>query len=100
MKLLILALSCSLSLLLTLNAGLLVMLSLTKLGHNTGLYALSLETTKRIVESLILFNSNFCHLNSPPFALQRDKISKFLLDYYNLFLHFCQYKFSKKFEKI
>ena len=64
-KLLILALSCSLSLLLTLNAGLLVMLSLTKLGKNTGLLALSLETTKCAIESLILFNSDLCHLYFP-----------------------------------
>ena len=65
-KLLKLALSCSLSLLLTLYAGLLVMLSLAKLGHDTGLNALSLETTKCIIKSLIFFYSNFCHLISLP----------------------------------
>ena len=72
-ELLILSLSSSLRLLLTLNAGLLIMLSLTKLGKYTGLLALSLETTKCTIESLILFYLNLCHLHSPPFALQRDK---------------------------
>ena len=70
-KLLELALSCSLSLLLTLYAGLLVMLSLAKLGKNTGLYALSLEATKRVVESLILFNSDFSHLYFPPLGVRK-----------------------------
>ena len=74
-KLLILSLSCSLRLLLTLYAGLLIMLSLTKLGKNTRLLALSLETTKCAVESFIFLNSNFCHHYFPPFALQRDIIS-------------------------
>ena len=74
-KLLILSLSSSLRLLLTLYAGLLIMLSLTKLGKNAGLLALSLETTKCTVESLIFFYSYFCHHYFPPFALQRDIIS-------------------------
>ena len=74
-KLLILAFSGSLRLLLALYAGLLIMLSLTKLGKNAGLLALSLKTTKRAVESLIFFYSNFCHHYFPPFALQRDIIS-------------------------
>ena len=61
-KLLILALSCSFGLLLALYAGLLVVLSLTKLCKNAGLCALSLETTKRTVKSLVVLNSDFCHL--------------------------------------
>ena len=64
-KLLILTLSCSLRLLLTLNAGLLIMLSLTKLGKNTGLLALPLKTTKRAVESFMFFNSDFCQTLFP-----------------------------------
>ena len=71
-KLLELTLSSCLSLLLTLYAGLLVVLSLTKLGQDTGLYALSLETTKRVVKSFVFFYSDFSHFISPPFALQRD----------------------------
>ena len=74
-KLLILSLSSSLRLLLTLYAGLLIMLSLTKLGKNAGLLALSLKTTKCTIKSLIFFYSNFCHHYFPPFALQRDIIS-------------------------
>ena len=64
-KLLILALSSCLRLLLTLYAGLLVALSLAKLGKNTGLYALSLKTTKRAVKSFIFFYSDFCHFYFP-----------------------------------
>ena len=76
-KLLILALSCSLRLLLALYAGLFIMLSLTELGKNARLYALSLKTTKRAIESFILFYSDFCHLYVPPLAVQRDIISKY-----------------------
>ena len=85
-KLLKLTLSCSLSLLLALNAGLFVMLSLTKLGKNTGLYALSLETTKRVIESLVLFNSDFCHLYFPsPRLAKRYYLNFFVLKYYKAF---------------
>ena len=64
-KLLILALSSCLRLLLTLYAGLLVALSLAELGENAGLNALSLKTTKRAVKSLVFFYSDFCHLYFP-----------------------------------
>ena len=70
-----LALSSCLSLLLTLNAGLFVMLSLAKLGKNTGLYALSFKATKCIVKSFIFFYSNFCHLYIPPLEQSREKFS-------------------------
>ena len=76
-KLLELALSCSLSLLLTLYAGLLIVLSLTKLGQNAGLNTLSLETTKCVVESLVFFNSDFCHLYFPSLRHSRLDISVF-----------------------
>ena len=64
-KLLVLAFSGSLRLLLALYAGLLVMLSFTKLGKNTGLLALSFKTTKCAIESLILFYSDLSHLYFP-----------------------------------
>ncbi len=64
-KLLILALSCRLRLLLTLYAGLFVMLSFTEFGKNTRLHALSLKTTKRAVKSFIFFYSDFCHFLYP-----------------------------------
>ena len=64
-QLLILALASCLRLLFTLYAGLLVALSLTELAKNTGLNALSLKTTKRAVESFILFYSDLCHLYFP-----------------------------------
>ena len=64
-KLLILAFSGSLRLLLALYAGLLIMLSLTELGKNAGLNTLSLKTTKRAIKCFILFYSDFCHLYFP-----------------------------------
>ena len=75
-KLLILALSRCLRFLLTLYAGLLVMLSLAELGKNTRLYALSLKTTKRAVKSFVFFYSDFCHfLISLPSLCKETKIS-------------------------
>ena len=71
-KLLELTLSSSLRLLLTLYAGLFVVLSLTELGKDATLLALSLESTKCAIESLVFLNSNFCHSIVTPFALQRD----------------------------
>ena len=74
-KLLILALSSCLRLLLALYAGLLIMLSLTKLCKSSVLSDLSLETTKRAIESLVFFYSDLCHFSIfPPFALQRELI--------------------------
>ena len=97
-QLLILALSSCLSLLLTLNAGLLIVLSLTKLGQNAGLNALSLETTKRVVKSFIFFYSDFCHLKFPPFAVQR--VNHIILLYYYIPLSiFCQGLFLTFFQK-
>ena len=60
-KLLKLTLSSCFSLLLALYAGLLVALSLTKLGQYAGLNALSFKTTKSAVESFVFFYSDFCH---------------------------------------
>lgn len=64
-KLLILAFSGCFSLLLALNAGLLVALSLAKLGQNAGLNALSLKATKSAVKCLVFFNFDFCHFYFP-----------------------------------
>ena len=64
--LLILALSGSLGLLLALYAGLLIMLSLTKLGQNAGFGTLTLEATERAIQRLILFYSDFSHFFSLP----------------------------------
>ena len=82
-KLLILAFSGSLRLLLALYAGLLIMLSLTELGKNTGLNALSLETTKRAIESLIFFYSNFSHLYFPSLRFAKRYNLKILPNNYN-----------------
>ena len=82
-KLLILAFSGSLRLLLALYAGLLIMLSLTELGKNTGLYALSLKTTTRTVKSFILFYSNLCHLYFPSLRFAKRYNLKILPNNYN-----------------
>ena len=82
-KLLILALSSCLRLLLTLYAGLLVALSLAELGENAGLNALSLKTTKCTVESLVFFYSDFCHLYFPSLRFAKRYNLKILPNYYN-----------------
>ena len=89
-KLLKLTLSSCFSLLLALYAGLFVVLSLTKLGKYTALLALSLESTKRTVESLIFLNSDLSHSIFTPFALQRDNSLINLLCYYIPINPFCQ----------
>ena len=58
-KLLKLAFSSCFSLLLALNAGLLVALSLTELGENAGLSALTLKAAECIIQRLVFFNSDF-----------------------------------------
>ena len=78
-KLLVLALSGCLRLLLALNARLLVALSLSEFREHTGLYALSLETAKRAVESLILFYSDFCHLYIPSLRCAKDLLRTMVL---------------------
>lgn len=72
--LLILALSCSFGFLLTLHAGFFVMLSLADLVQNTGLGTLTLETAKSHVKRFAFFNSNFCHLFSPPSAFCKETL--------------------------
>ena len=62
----VLALSCSFRLLLALYAGLLVVLSLAKLGKNTGTSALTLKATKGTVQRLAFFNFYFCHFSTLP----------------------------------
>ena len=64
-KLLVLSLACSLRLLLTLYAGLFVVLSLTKLGKDSRTSTLTLKATERAVKRLALFYFNFCHLLFP-----------------------------------
>ena len=70
-KLLVLSLACSLRLLLTLYAGLFIVLSLTKLGKDTRTSTLTLKTTERAVQGLALFHFNFCHLFSLPSLLKQ-----------------------------
>ena len=67
-----LTLSCCFRLLLALNAGLFIMLSLTKLSHKTGLLALTLKAAKCAIKSFIFFYSDFCHRISPPFAFGKE----------------------------
>ena len=79
-KLLVLSLTCSLRLLLTLYAGLLIVLSLAELGKDSGTSTLTLKTTERTVKRLAVFYFNFCHLFFPPLALKTGSVSIFLTD--------------------
>ena len=55
----------SLGLLAALNAGALVMLTLTDLGQNTGLSAAALEALQSALQRLIFTNTNFRHFIFP-----------------------------------
>ena len=59
------SLACSLRLLLTSNAGLLVMLSLADLLLDTCLSAISLESAKSTVQCLVFFNYYVRHSLTP-----------------------------------
>ena len=69
-QLFILTLACSFGLLLTLYAGLFVMLSLAKFGKDTGSCALALEPTQSTVKGFALFQLYFCHFCFPPLAVK------------------------------
>ena len=58
-------LASSLGLLAALNAGALVMLTLTDLGQNTGLSAAALEALQSALQRLIFTNTNFRHFIFP-----------------------------------
>jgi len=57
------------------------MLSLLKLGYNTGSGALSLETTECIVQRLVFFDFDFCHDLRIP-SLHRLPVRIYTLDIY------------------
>ena len=70
-KLLILALSCSLRLLLALYAGLFVAFSLAELCQGPRACDLTLKATECAVQRLAFLDSNFCHfLSLPPLVQQ------------------------------
>ena len=56
----------SLRLLAALNAGTLVMLTLTNLGQHTRLGTAALKTLQRVVQGLALFDMDLRHCISPP----------------------------------
>ena len=60
-KLLVLSLACCFRLLLALNAGLLVVLTLAKIGQDVRPCALTLEAAESTVQRLALFYLDFCH---------------------------------------
>jgi hypothetical protein len=75
-KLLELALTSRFGLLLALDAGLLIALSLTEFSENTRSLTLSLETTESTVESLVFLYSYFCHyLSLPSHGKQRELLT-------------------------
>ena len=65
-KLFVFALSCCLGLLLALNAGLLVMLTLTHLTHDARLGYLSLKSAECVFKRFVFLDSDFCHFISLP----------------------------------
>ena len=71
-KLFILSLSCSLRLLLTLYAGLFVVLSLTKLSENARTSGCALKATKCTIKRLAFFNFDFCHVFSLPPLVDKE----------------------------
>lgn len=80
-KLLELSLSCSLGLLLALYRGLLIVLSLAYLLEDTGLGALSLESSQSTVQRLIVFYSDFRHLLIPSQRPRQEYLSSKDNDY-------------------
>ncbi len=66
---LILSLSGGFGFLLSLYAGLLVVLSLSDLGENAGLSALSFESSQSTIQGFVFLDADFCHLVFPPSAL-------------------------------
>ena len=63
---LLLVLASGLGLLAALDAGALVMLTLTDLGEDTGLGAAALKTLQGAIQRLVLSNMDFRHLFSLP----------------------------------
>ena len=68
-KRLILSLSGGFGLLLSLNAGLLVVLSLSDFGENAGFRTLSFKSSQSTIQGFIFLDADFCHLVFPPSAL-------------------------------
>ena len=77
---LVLALPCRLSLLLTLNTGLLVMLALANLGQNAGPGTLALETLESALKGFVFPNADFRHCFPSPRA-NRDTHNMGKLEY-------------------
>ena len=76
----VLTLSCCLSLLLSLDAGLLIVLSFTELGKDTCAGNLTLKTTEGTIQRLAFLQLNFCHSFSlPPVAVRDISLSTNLL---------------------
>ena len=94
-QLLVLSLACCFRLLLALNAGLLVVLTLAKIGQDIRPCALTLEATEGAVQGLAFLDSDFCHFFFPPLAYAgdwppRNGLLGKLFAYYTRFSRFCQ----------
>ena len=74
-KLLILALTSSLGLLLALYRGLLVVFSLANLSDNAVLCAGSLEALERRIQRLVFTNTYFCHFPIPSLCRWAEVLS-------------------------
>ena len=74
-QLLVLSLACCFRLLLALNAGLLVVLTLAKIGQDVRPCALTLEATESTVQRLALFYLDFCHDFFPSPRIRRRSVA-------------------------
>ena len=86
--LLILSLACSLRLLLTLHAGLLVTLTLAKFSEDAGTCALTLEATQSTIQGFSLFYLYFCHSVSPPSRKPICRTGSPLCERFSIILYF------------
>ena len=68
-RLVVLPLSCSFGLLLTLYAGLLVMLAFSGFGQDTGTSSHALESTQRALQRFVFPDTYFRHRVFPPLAI-------------------------------
>ena len=100
-KLLVFSLASCFRLLFALNAGLLIVFSLAKLGEDAGTSHCTLKATKCAIQGFAFFYSNFCHflLSLPP-HIARDNQNQIVLYTIYLSLSIVFYNFLNYFTTI
>ena len=100
-KLLVFSLASCFRLLFALNAGLLIVFSLAKLGEDAGTSHCTLKATKCAIQGFAFFYSNFCHfLFSLPPHIARDNQNQIVLYTIYLSLSIVFYNFLNYFTTI